>query len=252
LLDRHLSLTSCRTHVVEALDNSRACGQCGPVAEDVAGVLERIAESLQQAPSPEETLGAITHAAVDVIDGAERAAVSLVIGRRDIETVAATDEVAEAIDRAQYETREGPCLDALYDDDFVLMSDMEAEPRWPAFTHRARDRGVRSMLCFRLFMRGDDAGALNLFAGTPNAFDAEAVQLGRLLATHAAVALASARKIDQLQHAVDSRDVIGQAKGVLMERHGIDADEAFHVLVRASQSTHIRLVHVATKVAQRD
>lgn len=220
--------------------------------DDLAGALESVAQSMQAAPSPHDTLEKITEAAVHLITGAEHSAITLVTGRKEIETVTATDDVVRAVDQAQYDTQEGPCLDALYDDDVVRMSDMEAEQRWPEFTARARDHGVRSMLCFRLFMRDRDAGALNMYASDPDAFTDDSVETGRLLATHAAVALAAARKIDQLEHAVDSRDLIGQAKGILMERHNLTEDDAFQLLVRASQTTHIKLIDVARRVAQRD
>lgn len=85
-------------------------------------------------------------------------------GRRHIETVSATDDVIRAIDQAQYDTQEGPCLDVLYAKEVVRMNDMDAEQRWPQFTARARDHGVRSMLGFRLFMRDHDGGALNIFS----------------------------------------------------------------------------------------
>jgi transcriptional regulator with GAF, ATPase, and Fis domain len=219
---------------------------------DLAGTLEEIAETLQAASSPQETLDAITHAAVDVIEGSSYAAVSLVIGRKEIETVAGTDDVVMAIDQAQYETHEGPCLDALYDEDAVRMNDIEFEKRWPDFTARARDHGVLSMMCFRLFLWGDDAAALNMYAVERDVFTDESQETGRLLATHAAVALAAARKVDQLEQAVDSRDVIGQAKGILMERHDLNADSAFNLLTRASQKTHIRLVEIAQRIAGRD
>ncbi len=219
-------------------------------AGGLAAVLGSVARDLQQERSPEETLDAITHAAVETVTGAERAAVTLVVGRsRQVRTVAATDTVAELIDRAQYETGEGPCLSALWHEPVVRMSDMDVEGRWPRWTARARANGVGSMLCFRLFVAEDRLGALNLCAGEPDAFTDDDEDVGRLFATHAAVALASARKVNQLERAVASRDIIGQAKGILMERHKINADDAFLLLVRASQKAQYPLREVAEYVA---
>lgn len=220
--------------------------------DDLALALEAIARSLQEAPSPAETLGVLTQAVVHLIDGADHAAVTLIHGRTDLETVAATDDVARGIDQAQYDTQQGPCLDALYEHDVVRMNDMDAEKRWPQFTTRALDHGVRSMMCFRLFQRGNDAAALNTYARERDAYTDDDETTGRLLATHAAVALSAARTIDELEHAVDSRDVIGQAKGILMERHNLTESAAFRLLVQASQTTHIKLIDVARRVAQRD
>ena len=214
-------------------------------------VLEEVAESLQQAPTPHDTLHVLTQSAIHVVEGADHAAVSMVHGRKRVETVAATDEVAEQIDRVQYDTQQGPCLQALYDASLVRMTDGEAEHRWPDFTRHIRGLGIRSMLSARLFLQGDDVAALNLYSREPDAFDEDDEEVTRLLATHAAVALAAARKIDQLEHKSDSRELIGQAQGILMERHDLDAASAFRVLATASQEANVRLVEVARQVCAR-
>ncbi len=219
---------------------------------DLPQVLEGVAQSLQEAPSPHETLEAIIHSAVSVVDGAQHAAVSMARGREKIETVAATSDLAQAIDRAQYDTHQGPCLDALYDEALVRMTDDEAEQRWPDFTERIRGMGIRSMLGVRLFLQGNDVAALNLYSSNSDAFDQEDEDIARLLGTHAAVALAAALKIEQIEHKADSRDLIGQAKGILMERHDVDADAAFQVLAKASQEANLKLVELARQVATRN
>jgi GAF domain-containing protein len=219
---------------------------------DLPQVLEDVAQSLQQAPGPGQTLESITGSAVHVVDGAEHAAISMSHGRKAIETVAATSDLSEQIDRAQYDTQQGPCLDALYDQALVRMTDDEAEERWPDFTERIRGMGIRSMLCVRLFMQGDDVAALNMYSSHADAFDPDDEDIARLLGTHAAVALAAARKMDQLEHKADNRDLIGQAKGILMERHDLDADTAFQVLAKASQDANLKLIDVARRVADRD
>ncbi len=225
--------------------STKGQGQSG----SLAAVLGSVARDLQRERSPDMTLDAITHAAVETVTGAEHAAVTLVVGRRHVETVSATDAVAEFIDRAQYETGEGPCLSALWSEPVVRMNDMDVEGRWPQWTARVRAHGVRSMLCFRLFVAEDRLGALNLYAAEADAFGEDDEDVGRLFATHAAVALASARKVAQLEQAVASRDIIGQAKGILMERHKINADDAFLMLVRVSQRTYSPLREVAEYVA---
>lgn len=219
---------------------------------DLPRILEGAALSMQEAPTPHETLEVITRSALDVVDGAQHAAVTMVHGRKEIETVAATDDLVERIDQAQYETGQGPCLDALYDDALVRMNDEEAEQRWPDFTQRIRGMGIRSMICVRLFLRGDDVAALNMYSPDRDAFDEDDEEVARLLGTHAAVALAAARKIHQLEQKADSRDVIGQAKGILMERHGLDAESAFQVLAKGSQEANLKLVEVARRVAAGD
>jgi hypothetical protein len=135
---------------------------------DLPQVLDGVAQSLQQAPSPHETLEAITHSAVGVVEGAELSAVSMAHGRNKIETVAATSDLAQAIDRSQYDTHQGPCLDTLLDEALVRMTDDEAEQRWPDFTERIRGIGICSMLGVRLFLEDNDVASLNLYSGTPD------------------------------------------------------------------------------------
>jgi hypothetical protein len=105
------------------------------------------------------------------------------------------------------------------------------------------------MLTFQLSVEGDYFGALNLFACTPHAFDEESEGVGAAFATHAAVTLAGARQQADLRTAVGSRDLIGQAKGILMERHKLTADQAFSVLARASQQTNRKLVDIALELS---
>jgi hypothetical protein len=109
----------------------------------------------------------------------------------------------------------------------VRIEDMRTEQRWPRFAAEAVRLGVLSSLSFQLFVEGDDLGALNLYARAPHAFGEESEDVGLVLAGHAAVALAGARREDHLRRAVDTRDLISQAEGILMERHEPTADQAF-------------------------
>ena len=101
------------------------------------------------------------------------------------------------------------------------------------------------MLSLQLFVEGDDLGALNLYNSEPGAFDKESEHVGLLFASHAAVAYAGSQKKSGLVRAVETRQLIGQAQGILMERKKITADEAFALLVAASQSTNVKLREVA-------
>jgi AmiR/NasT family two-component response regulator len=101
------------------------------------------------------------------------------------------------------------------------------------------------MLSFQLYVSGDNLGALNLYNGSPEAFSDQSEHVGLLLASHAAVAMAGAQHEEQLLQAVATRDLIGQAKGILMERYKITADQAFSLLIRASQDTNSKLRDVA-------
>jgi transcriptional regulator with GAF, ATPase, and Fis domain len=217
---------------------------------ELAETLSSLARSLQYEASPDETLMAIATAAVQTVPGAEHACITMVRDRRELYSVAGTSDVVREIDRRQYECREGPCLDALWEEAVVRMDDDEAERRWPTFTREIRGLGVRAMCCFQLFTQRNTLGALNLYAAAPGSFDAESEDVGKLLASHASVALADAQKIEQLEQAISTRDTIGQAKGILMERYRVDSDAAFRLLVGASQRSHLKLHEVAARVAE--
>jgi AmiR/NasT family two-component response regulator len=105
------------------------------------------------------------------------------------------------------------------------------------------------MISFRLFVTDNDLGALNLYSSQPHAFDEDAEHVGLLFATHAAVALAAALQQEHLTQAIHGRDLIGQAKGILMERHKLTADQAFTVLVRTSQRSNTKLRDLAEHLA---
>jgi transcriptional regulator with GAF, ATPase, and Fis domain len=219
-------------------------------ADDLAQTLSDLARSLQDQDCIEDTLGGIVTAAVHTVPGAQHAGLTVVERRREVSTPAATDDLVRRVDRAQYETGQGPCLDAAYERQTVRLPDMACEDRWPEFSRRALKCGVRSMLCFQMYVVGDDLGALNLYSGDTDAFDDESEHVGLLFASHAAVAMAGARKERNLIRAISMRDLIGQAKGILMERHRLTADQAFALLVRASQRTNVKLAEIARRLAE--
>jgi GAF domain-containing protein len=216
----------------------------GQPDEPLAEVLGRIARELQVGENLDETIAAIVAAAVDTVPGAEHGGISEVRGRR-IEPSYTDDPLIAQIDRAQTESGQGPCLEAAHEQKLVRVDDLTTEARWPEFTARARDLGVGSMMSLRLFVHRDNLGSLSLVAAKPHAFDDEAAQIGLLFATHAAIAMSGVRRTGELRTAIASRDVIGQAKGILMERHRLTADQAFAVLTRASTDTNRKLVDIA-------
>ena len=213
--------------------------------DDLAVRLSDLARVLQNEDGVDETLQAVVDAAVGTVPGAQYAGLSVVENRRVVDTRAGTAELVFQVDKAQYETGEGPCLDAVYDQRTVRLSDMTAEQRWPRFTARAAELGVGSMLSFQLFVQDDNLGALNLYCAEKDAFDDDSEHVGLLFAAHAAVAMSGAQQEEHLNKAVAARDVIGQAKGILMERYKVSADHAFTMLARASQQNNVKLIEVA-------
>ena len=222
--------------------------------EHAAGLRRTMSELTEHFSHPTDnttTLRRMTTAAVELIDGVDYADVLLISGPDDFKSVAATSEVAVELDGVQQHFLEGPCLDAAIGDSVTISSDLRAETRWPRFAKSAVAAGVHSMLSYRLYTHDSRAGALNLFGRNPDVFTAEGETLGAMLATQAAIALITDDKQLQFNSALASRDVIGQAKGMIMERFNIDALRAFELLRKLSQQANTRLVEIATEIVAR-
>lgn len=212
---------------------------------DLATELAELARSLQQQPDGDAILAGFVHAALELVPGADEGSVSVVLGRKTIGSRGHSGDLPQRIDALQMETDEGPCLQAAYEHRTVRVPDMASEERWPRFAQRAAAAGARGMLCIQLWVQGDNLGALNLYSYEADAFTDESENVGLLVASHAAVAFAEAEESRQLREAIDSRDLIGQAKGILMERHKITGEQAFIVLSLASSRTNTKLREVA-------
>ncbi len=212
----------------------------------LAEVLSHVARELQDEHGDvEATMRAITRAAVSTVPGAEASGITFVKARRELESRAATSDLPREVDELQERLGEGPCLDAVREEEVVRVDDVRTEQRWRRFAAEATSLGVGSMLCFPLSVEGDRMGALNLYAQEPHSFDEEAQDIGLMLASHAAVALAGAQNEENLRTGMSNRDLIGQAKGILMERYKITADQAFGLLVRTSSVTNRKLRDIA-------
>jgi GAF domain-containing protein len=217
-------------------------------ADALATRLGEIARELQHEDNPESVFAGIVHAALELVPHTADASVSLVTGRRTIDSRAASSDLPRQVDALQSDTGQGPCLDASYDELVVNVPDLSSDRRWPEFSPAAFKLGARSMLSFQLFVDGAHLGALNLFGRDVDVFDAESERIGALVAAHAAVAVAGSQQVSQLTRALDTRDLIGQAKGILMERFKITAQEAFLLLSRASSELNIKLHDVAEQL----
>lgn len=212
---------------------------------ELAQTLSSVAQDLQAQASVSETLSSMTKSAVDTIPGADFAGITMVEGRRTVSAQAYTHDTARLCDELQDRLRDGPCWDAVWQQHTVVVPDMSVENRWPRFANEAHRLGIGSMISFQLFVQGENLGALNMHGTAPYAFASDAQLIGELFASHAAVALAGASESRQLNTALATRDTIGQAKGILMCREGVDSTTAFTMLVQASQQSNIKLSEVA-------
>jgi GAF domain-containing protein len=210
----------------------------------VASAVREMAEEPTLAATVDRAVHMCTHA----MRGCDMVGISVIEGGQ-IRTVAASNEILRQIDQWQFELGEGPCYDALRNDETVTSNDLAHDDRWPVYGQRlAQETGIHSSVSYRLFTNGDSLGAMNAYALAPSAFSHQDVAQGQALAAHAAAALASSLKEHQLQQALESRTVIGQATGMLMERFGLDADAAFGALRRISQNRNIKLHALAERL----
>ena len=222
---------------------------------DLAARFADVSRYLLSAATTTELLLRIVELAVETVDGCDYAGIMLPTPDRP-GTAVQTAPIVSDIDQHQLTTGEGPCLDALRGRNCVYAHDLaEHGQSWPRFAPRCVTHGIRSVLAYRLFNGTGTHGALNLYATLPAAYGATARAVASVYAAHAgtAVAVAHSRDADihrteHLRQALTSRETIGQAQGILMERERITADQAFHVLRRASQHLNIKLREIAQDV----
>lgn len=201
----------------------------------------------------QSSLEAVCAAALATVPGAEGAGVRLAAaGRRGVESRASTDRRAPALDavhdRLPGSSAGAPASSPSCVDSAVLVDDLGSDPRWPALAARAEDLRVRSVLC--LTLGGNrPLGYLTVYSNKTAAFTRESVRLAQVLAALATVAVPAAQRQQNLARALTTRDVIGQAKGILMERHKITAEQAFLLLSHASSVTNTKLGLLAEHVA---
>lgn len=195
----------------------------------------------------DERLRRLTGAALANIPGADAVGLTMQESPGGLTSYGQTDDASTELDRLQVAAGEGPCLDALAGAGrLVDVADFAEETRrWPRFAPAAVDLGVRSLVSFTMGPAGATPGALNVYSRSPAAFDRTAKTIAGAFAMQAAIAVYGVQRIAHLEQAVQTRDTIGQAKGILMERHGLTGERAFEMLMEASQNTNIKLVEVA-------
>lgn len=183
----------------------------------------------------------IVESVLDLLPEASHASLT-VRARGSYETLGTTSELAAQADDAQYTLDEGPCVDAVEGTPWLRSGDVRHDRRWTQWGPIAADLGLHSVLSIRLEAQRKAVGALNIYAEPSGAFaDHDDIDLTVVFATHAALALTSARLVDELETAVSSRHTIGMAQGLLMERYGLEADQAFALLRRLSSVHNVKL-----------
>ena len=216
---------------------------------EIARALAESARSMHEPSSLDDVLDAIVHAASASVPGVDAVSISTVDRTGAMTTLAGTDPLVWRLDSHQYELDEGPCVDTLRGKVEVLFAqDLKHRQEWPQYVPRAVEEGIRSQLGLRLQAGGRALGGLNLYSTSTDTLPPSAQEVAEPFATHAALALARAREVEQLNEAIDSRKVIGIAIGMVMERYRIPEQRAFQFLVRASSSSNIKLRDIAQEM----
>jgi GAF domain-containing protein len=232
-------------------DDQQSAGAPGHPAIDPADAgFATVAED----QSAEGVLQRLVELSARVLPGAPDVSVTLIRAGEAV-TGAATTERALALDHVQYSNHEGPCFDAASAGSVARVEDLTTEERWPAFVAAALAAGFACSLAIPLPLVREVTGALNVFFTEKGAATDEAVEMAETLAAYAAVAVANVQRYesavalaDQMREAMTSRAVIEQAKGIVMAEQRCSADEAFDLLVKLSQESHLKLRAIAERL----
>jgi GAF domain-containing protein len=195
----------------------------------------------------DDTLDAVVEAAREAVDGCTWAGITVQRGNR-FGTLASTGGPVEEVDRVQYEAKQGPCVDAVVDDDVYFIDDMRAEPRWPVWAPHAVSHGVLSVLSVPLVASDRTIGGLNLYGSQAGAMSRDSVDDAVEFARSAARLIAVSYEITNLRTAMSSRRTIGAAQGILRHRYGVSLDDAQAILVRLSRDNNLKLAALAQEV----
>jgi GAF domain-containing protein len=220
-----------------------------------AEALERLGRLSLRDLSMEDLLQTVADLTKTVMPGHTEASVSLLVKDRP-STVASTGQLATDLDETQYDRDHGPCLHAARTGELIEIADTRTDSRWPDYMPRAAEHGALSSLSVPLAIDEQRvSGGLNIYAREPHAFDEDSRSAAIRFAPYAAVAAGNLHayrsavdRADNLQTALETRGVIDQAKGILMVRHKLTADQAFQLLARMSMKANRKLHAVAEDV----
>jgi transcriptional regulator with GAF, ATPase, and Fis domain len=216
--------------------------------------IARLARNIHNDVTSDELLTEVTETSVRLLPHVDYAGVTLVDAKhRRLQSTAATGPVPNGLDRLQEQHQQGPCLDAIWQHHTVRVDDYTTETRWPDFVAAVLEgTDVKSSLSIQLYTNKSELGALNLYSEIRDTFTPHIEELALAMAAHAAIGLSSTRRGDQFQSALASRDIIGQAKGIIMERFNVSAVAAFKLLIKLSQKRNTPIHDLATQLVQKD
>jgi GAF domain-containing protein len=217
----------------------------------MTSVLAEAARTINQPRSVEETLEAIAFSARSSIPGFDDVGISLVHADGTVETKAATGELVWKLDALQYELNQGPCVSSLHEEPVLVVDHVAQAQRWPQFVPQAVKLGLKSQMALRLYVDDEGTiGGINLYSTSSDTISEDAPPAAQVFAAQAAVALGRAQEVDQLNEALRTRQQIGTAMGILMERYQLEEQAAFGFLARLSSTSNIKLREIAARVVE--
>jgi GAF domain-containing protein len=210
--------------------------------------LIELAHALTDSTSVVDTIDQVVAFAVESTSTHFGGVTLIQTGGRSFETVGATDPLVERADHLQYDLGEGPCIDAALDSKALHSPSLRHDDRWPRWGPAAADLGFNSIISAEIHGAGQRIGAINLYGMEQAGFTLDDIDVARLFAAQAGATLWRQRNEASLLQALDTRTMIGQAQGILMERYGLSADEAFSVLRRYSQHSNQRVRDIVARL----
>src|SRR3954452_25293392 len=217
-------------------------------ASEFAQSIAEAARSVNQPRTLDDTLQTIVEVACNSVPGFDQVGISTLQREGTVKTRECIGALVQRLDEIQYGLGEGPCAEALRGIDVVSVSSLRDEQRWPHYVPQARAMGVRSQLAVKLYLDQGTLGGINFYSTVSDDVSPDVEALARLFATHSAIALGLARERANLNEALQSRKMIGQAIGIIMERYDMNEDRAFAFLVRASSHANIKLRAIAQEL----
>jgi hypothetical protein len=195
----------------------------------------------------DHTLNRVTAAAVEALPDVDYASITVRHEDGTLETVATTDQTLCDVDLRQYEVQEGPCYEAATKVPYVSATDLASDERYPNYAEAAVAVGIRSQAGIRLFDAPTSQAGLNLYSKRVGAF-ADFESVASLFARQSATVIEYARELQALHEAALTRDLVGRAVGIAMERYGLSDHRAFALLTRLSKHHDVALAVVAQSI----
>jgi len=228
-------------------------GRALPLADELSGVFARMSGLLLSEDTVERALSLLSALAQETVTGSSGAGVSL-IDERNRRSSGSTDDRVRQADDLQYQLGEGPCLTAAKTRELIRMDDLADDQRWPTWAAAVAGLGLRAAMSAPLVAGNGSLGAIKLYAEQPRTFDAHSERVLTLFSAQAAILVANmqtaerARRLSAgMRTAIQGRDAVSMAKGVLMGRHAIDEDTAFSMLLARCEHDDIPLAEAARK-----